>query len=43
MKKLLTGSVAALGLMASGALAAEKVVVVTSFPEEMTSVIEKAF
>lgn len=43
MKKLLIGSVAATGLMAGGALAAEKVVVVTSFPEEMTSVIEKAF
>ncbi|AUH35404.1 extracellular solute-binding protein [Paracoccus tegillarcae] len=43
MKKLLISSVAMSGLMASGALAAEKVVVVTSFPEEMTSVIETAF
>jgi phosphoglycerate transport regulatory protein PgtC len=43
MKKLLIGSVAASGLMAGGAWAAEKIVVVTSFPEEMTAVIEKAF
>lgn len=43
MKKLLFSSVAASGLMAGGAWAAEKIVVVTSFPEEMTAVIEKAF
>lgn len=43
MKKLLIGTVAMTGLMAGGALAADKVVVVTSFPEDMTAVIEKAF
>lgn len=43
MKKLLFSSVAASGLMAGGAWASEKIVVVTSFPEEMTAVIEKAF
>lgn len=43
MKKLLISSAAASGLMAGGAWAAEKIVVVTSFPEEMTAVIEKAF
>jgi len=43
MKKLLISSVAASGLMAGGAWAAEKIVIVTSFPEEMTAVIEKAF
>ncbi|MDB6180871.1 ABC transporter substrate-binding protein [Paracoccus fistulariae] len=43
MKKLLCSSVATLGLMTGGALAAEKVTVVTSFPDDMTTVIEKAF
>ena len=43
MRKLLISSAAASGLMAGGAWAAEKIVVVTSFPEEMTAVIEKAF
>lgn len=43
MKKLLISSVALTGLLASGAMAAEKVVIVTSFPEDMTSVIEKGF
>ncbi len=43
MKKLLCGSAATLALMTGGALAAEKVTVVTSFPDDMTSVIEKAF
>ncbi len=43
MKKLLCGSAAVLALMTGTALAAEKVTVVTSFPDDMTSVIEKAF
>lgn len=43
MKKLLIGSVALSGLLAGGAMAAEKIVVITSFPEDMTAVIEKAF
>ena len=43
MQKFLIGSVALSGLLAGGAMAAEKIVVVTSFPEDMTSVIEKAF
>ncbi len=43
MKKLLCGSAATLALTTGVALAAEKVVVVTSFPDDMTSVIEKAF
>lgn len=43
MKKTLAGGVAAYALMVSAALAADPVVVVTSFPEDMTSVIEKAF
>ncbi|OJY32807.1 MAG: ABC transporter substrate-binding protein [Rhodobacterales bacterium 65-51] len=45
MGKALRGSVAvaALTCLASTAYAADKVVIVTSFPEDMTSVIEKAF
>lgn len=43
MKKLLTSSTAVLALMIGTAQAAEKVTVVTSFPDDMTSVIEKAF
>lgn len=43
MKKLLCGSVATLALMTAAAQAAEKVTVVTSFPDDMTAVIEKAF
>lgn len=43
MKKLLCGSVATLALMTAAGHAAEKVTVVTSFPDDMTSVIEKAF
>ena len=38
MQKFLIGSVALSGLLAGGAMAAEKIVVVTSFPEDMTSV-----
>lgn len=43
MKRLLCGSAATLALMAGMAQAAEKVTVITSFPDDMTSVIEKAF
>lgn len=43
MKKLLCSSAAALALMTSGAMAVEKVTVVTSYPDDMTTVIEKAF
>ena len=43
MKTFLRGSVAATVLLASSAFAAEPVVIVTSFPDTMTTVIEKAF
>lgn len=43
MKKLLIATVALSGLLAGNAWAAEKVSVITSFPEDMTSVIESAF
>lgn len=43
MMKFFAGSVGALALMVGAAQAAEKITVVTSFPDDMTSVIEKAF
>ena len=43
MKTILRGAVAVSALMATPLLAAETVVVVTSFPEDMTTVIENAF
>lgn len=43
MKRILAGGVAAYALLVGAAMAADPVVVVTSFPEDMTAVIEKAF
>jgi phosphoglycerate transport regulatory protein PgtC len=43
MKTFFCGSVAATVLLASSAFAADPVVIVTSFPDTMTTVIEKAF
>lgn len=43
MTRILTSSAGVLALMIGAAHAAEKVTVVTSFPDDMTSVIERAF